>query len=116
MDYIPKRNALYEWKLNQIEHVEIGVQNRGIMNRVMQLLLRKPKISWIELDDMGSFIWEQLDGHRSIFSVAGLVKEQFGEQAEPLYERLCEYIKILHNNSFIVYENKKRKRSHFRQF
>lgn len=109
LDYIPKRNALYEWEFNQDKHVEVLVKNRGLFNRAAQLLFRKPKVSRIELDDMGGFIWQQLDGKRTIFEIGADVKKQFGKKAEPLYERLCEYIKILHNNGFIVYENKKRK-------
>lgn len=109
LDYIPKRNALYDWDINQKKHVEIAVKNRGFFNRIAQLLFRKPKISRIELDEFGSFIWQQLDGQKTIYEIGTAVKEKFGKKAEPLYERLCEYIKILRNNRFIVYENKKKK-------
>lgn len=110
LDYIPKRNALYDWELNKKKRVEVLVKNRGLFNRLAQLIFRKPKVSRIELDDMGSFIWQQLDGTKTIYEIGALVKGHFGEKAEPLYERLCEYIKILRNNRFIVYENKKRGR------
>lgn len=107
LDYIPKRNVLYKWEMNGKNHVEVAVKNRGMFNRIAQLLFRKPKVSKIELDELGSFIWQQLDGTKTVYEIGNAVKEQFGRKAEPLYERLCEYIKILHNNRFIVYENKK---------
>lgn len=107
LDYIPKRNALYKWELNQKKHVEVAVVNRGLYNRIAQLLFRKPKISRIELDELGSFIWQEMDGRKTVYEIGTAVKAKFGKKAEPLYERLCEYIKILHNNRFIVYENKK---------
>ncbi len=107
LDYIPKRNKLYEWDLNQKNHVEVAVLNRGMYNRIAQLLFRKPKISKIELDELGSFIWQEMDGVKTIYEIGNAVKSKFGKKAEPLYERLCEYIRILHNNRFIVYENKK---------
>ena len=47
-----------------------------------------------------------MDGQRSIYEIGALVKEKFGEKAEPLYPRLAQYMKTLHNNHFIVYENK----------
>ena len=56
VDYIPKRNALYEWELNSRNLAEVLVINRGLYNRIAQLLFKKPKISRIELDEMGSFI------------------------------------------------------------
>ena len=47
-----------------------------------------------------------IDGVRSIYDIGQLVKEHFGDKAEPLYERLCYFIKLLHKNQFIVYMNK----------
>lgn len=108
VDYIPKRNALYEWELNSRNLAEVLVANRGMYNRIAQLLFKKPKISRIELDEMGSFIWQEMDGRKTVYEIGTAVKAKFGNKAEPLYERLCEYIQILHNNRFIVYENKKR--------
>lgn len=109
LDYIPRPNALFEWKKNQDGKIEVKVHNKGVINGIAQKLLKKPKYSYIELDELGSFIWEQMDGSRSIYEIGGLVKEAFGEKAEPLYERLAQYMKILHNNHFIVYQNKIRK-------
>lgn len=107
LDYVPKRNKLYEWDLNQKKLVEVAVVNRGLYNRIAQILFRKPKISRIELDELGSFIWQEMDGVKTVYEIGNAVKMKFGKKAEPLYERLCEYIRILHNNRFIVYENKK---------
>lgn len=81
--------------------------NRGLFNRIAQILFKRPKISWIELEGMGSFIWNQIDGKRNVYEIGKLVKEKYGQEAEPLYERLSTYIKTLHNSCFIVYENKK---------
>ncbi len=108
LDYIPKRNKLYDWEINTKKHVEVAVINRGLYNRIAQLIFHKPKISKIELDEFGSFIWQEMDGTKSIYEIGTHVKDKFGKKAEPLYERLCEYIKTLHNNRFIVYENKKK--------
>ena len=107
LDYVPKRNKLYEWDWNQKKHVEIAVVNRGLFNRIAQILFRKPKVSKIELDELGSFIWQEMDAARTVYELGEAVRTKFGKKAEPLYERLCEYIRILHNNRFIVYENKK---------
>ena len=107
LDYVPKRNSLYKWEVNQKRHVEVAVTNRGFYNRIVQVIFHKPKISKIELDDFGSFVWQEMDGKQTIYEIGIHVKEKFGKKAEPLYERLCEYIRTLHNNRFIVYENKK---------
>ena len=106
LDYVPKHNSLFECRENKKGRVEVKVHNKGIFNRIAQLIARKPRYSYIELDDFGTFVWHSIDGVRSIYDIGQLVKEHFGEKAEPLYERLCYFIKLLHKNQFIVYMNK----------
>ena len=106
LDYVPKHNSLFECRENKKGHVEVKVHNKGIFNRIAQLIARKPRYSYIELDDFGTFVWHSIDGVRSIYDIGQLVKEHFGDKAEPLYERLCYFIKLLHKNQFIVYMNK----------
>ena len=97
LDYIPRPNTLFECNKNKDGKIEIKMHNKGVFNK-------------IALDEFGSFVWEQMDGKKTIYEIGTLVKERFGDKAEPLYERLSQYIKILHNNHFIVYENKLRKK------
>lgn len=106
LDYIPKHNKLYPFKIDDVGIVEIEVQNKGLFNRIAQIFFRKPKVSYIKLEEMGSYIWQQIDGNRTVYDIGILLKEQFGEKCEPLYERLSVYIKTLHNNEYIVYQNK----------
>ena len=107
LDYIPKHNSLYEYRTNDKGMVEIKMVNKGLFNRIAQIFFKKPKISWIELPGMGSFIWQQIDGKRNVYEIGQLLKQEYGKEAEPLYERLCTFVKSLHNSRFIVYENKK---------
>lgn len=106
LDYVPKHNSLFEWELNKENQVEVKVHNRGLFNRIAQIFFRRPKYSNIELEGMGTFIWQQIDGVRSVYEIGQLLKDEYGEEAEPLYERLSTYIKSLHNNQFIVYVNR----------
>lgn len=105
LDFIPKRNALIEWSADKKGIVTLAVKNRGFYNRVVQVLFRRPKISYISLEEFGSFIWQKLDGEISVYEIGVLVKEHFGKKAEPLYERLCAYIKTLRRQEYILYVN-----------
>ncbi len=109
LDYIPKRNTRFPWRENADGNVEIERKNRGLFNRIAQICFRKPKVSRIELDAFGSFIWKQIDGERDVYRIGKLVKMEFGEKAEPLYERLTEFLHILRSNDFILYVNLRRK-------
>ena len=84
LDYVPKHNSLFECRENKKGRVEVKVHNKGIFNRIAQLIARKPRYSYIELDDFGTFVWHSIDGVRSIYDIGQLVKEHFGEKAEPL--------------------------------
>lgn len=63
------------------------MENKGAFNKVAQTLFNKPKVSQIHLDEMGNFIWPLMDGKRTVYDISQLVKEEFGEKAEPLYNR-----------------------------
>ena len=78
-------------------------ENTGFFNRVAQKLFKKPKISYVHLDENGSFLWPLLDGDKTITELGVLVRECFGEKAEPLYERLAKYFKILESYNFIEF-------------
>lgn len=106
LDYVPRQNARYEWSKNEKGNVVVRVHNTGLFNRVAQLLFRRPKYSNIELDEFGSFVWEQIDGVKNVYEIGIQVKEHFGEKAEPLYERLAKFVTILRNNGYVVYVNK----------
>ncbi len=109
LDYIPKHNSLIPFEENKDGNVEILRKNRGLFNRIAQIFFRKPKISRIELDTFGSFIWKQIDGKKDVYQIGRLVKDKFGEEAEPLYERLAKFLHILRSNDFILYVNLQKK-------
>lgn len=81
--------------------VTLEVENKGFMNRIMQWVLFKPKISYIHLDEFGSFVVLNTDGKRNIFEIGKLVEDKFGEKANPLYERLSKFYQIMDSYGFI---------------
>ncbi len=102
LEKIPCINSKIKWSQDDGGLVTLEIENRGAANRFAQLVFKKPKISFIHLEEFGSFIWLQIDGQRDIFAIGRLLKERFGEKAEPLYERLAGYIKTLESNGFIT--------------
>ena len=68
---------------------------------------RNPMNSWSRMDsyfdENGSFIWPLIDGEKNIIDLGKLVEEEFGEKANPLYERLAKYFQILDSYGFITW-------------
>ncbi len=102
LDLIPQISEGLNWKINNENIVTLEIENKGIFNRIAQMLFKKPKISYIHLDNFGSFVWMQVNGERSITVIGDSVKANFGEKAEPVFERLAKYFQILNSYKFIT--------------
>lgn len=89
------------WTQDENGIVTLSIENKGVFNRIAQTLLKKPKISYIHLDKIGSFVWPILDGEKTILELGELVDEKFSEEAYPLYERLAKYFQILESYGFV---------------
>ncbi|MBR3969888.1 MAG: PqqD family protein [Ruminococcus sp.] len=105
VEKIPVKSSEIQWSADDDGLVTLHVENKGIANRIAQKLIKKPKISHIHLDEMGSFIWLLIDGEKSVFDIGKPVEEHFGEKALPLYERLSMFIRSLETNGFVSCKN-----------
>lgn len=105
LDLIPERSVSLRWHTDLRERVILEVENTGIMNTIAQNLFHKPRFTKVHLDAQGSFIWPLIDGKRTVTDIAALVKEEFGEAAEPLYPRIVKYFQIVESYHFIKFAN-----------
>ena len=104
LERIPKRPEKYEYTVGDDGIVTLHIENKGVFNKIAQKLFKKPRISYVHLDEMGSFIWPLLDGDKNIIELGKVVEKQFGEKANPLYERLAKYFQILDSYNFIEWK------------
>lgn len=63
-------------------------------------LLAPPRI---RLDTVGSFVWESMDGATSVGELSRRVRTEFGESAEPVEQRLGQFVRQLRRERFISY-------------
>lgn len=105
LDRIPVRSDEYEW-IESNGLVTVKQENKGTYNKIAQKFFKTPAVSNIDLDRFGSFVWLQIDGKRTIFEIGNLVKEEFGKEAEPLFERLSTYFYTLNSVKFISFKQK----------
>ena len=65
-----------------------------------------PEVSRIELDRFASFVFLQIDGQRSIYEIGQILKREYAEEIEPLYERLVMFFEYLKNRKkWITYRS-----------
>ena len=103
IDNIPKTNK--EWEITEEGLVEIKVENTGLFNTIAQKFFKKPRYSFIKLDEYGSCVWKQIDGHKTIYEIGKALRSEHKSAAEQLYERLSTFFGILKRNNYIIFVN-----------
>lgn len=101
LERIPAKKDSISWTTDENGIVTLAIENKGVFNKFAQVFFKKPKISYIHLEEFGSFIWQLIDGEKDIIEIGKLVEEHFGEKAQPLYERLAKYFTMLDNCGFV---------------
>ena len=106
LDLVPVRSEELEWYTDRKNCTVLKVENTGTFNRIAQKVFNKPQFTKVHLDRQGTFIWPLIDGKHTVADIALLVKDEFGEAAEPLYPRIIKYFQIVESYHFIKFANK----------
>jgi hypothetical protein len=74
--------------------------NRGLraVFENLRWLMSHPKI---RLDELGSFVWQRLDGETTLGEIAAETSEAFPDRAEGMGERLALFATALHHQGLI---------------
>lgn len=59
----------------------------------------------IKLDKIGSYVWELCDGRNKVKDIGFKLKQEFGQEVEPVYDRLALFFKELEKGNFIKFSN-----------
>ncbi len=102
LDLIPVPKDSQDWIIKEDGLIQIIIPRQGLLDKIVRLFFKTPKVMRIDLDPLGSCVWNSIDGKNSIHEIGNIIKNKFGKDAEPLYERLGTYINILRNNKFIT--------------
>ena len=81
LDNIPLKNETIGWSEDDEGKVTLEIENKGVFNKIAQKLFKKPKISYVHLDEFGSFVWPLIDGKKDITEIGKSVDEHFGEES-----------------------------------
>lgn len=106
LDLIPERAEGLSWEKGEDGIVVLQVENTGLFNRIAQKLFRRPRFTNVHMDRYGSFLWPLIDGEKTVKELAGLQKEAFGDEVEPLYPRIVKYFQIVESYHFIRFKGK----------
>ena len=76
----------------------------ALMKKLIGSRLKCPYFR-IKLDEVGSTVWENIDGARNIGEIAGILRDRFGDRIEPCNDRLAIFFTQLEMSGYIRYTN-----------
>jgi hypothetical protein len=102
---IPEKNI--KWEINP-ETNFVLLKKPKFKNPLLKKLilpkLKNPEFS-VKLDEVGTFVWQQIDGKNTFAQIAAKMQENFGESIEPVEDRLGQFINSLRQHNFITFLN-----------
>ncbi len=75
-----------------------------LMKRIFEPRLKNPYMK-IRLDEIGTSAWKSIDGSKTVGDIGQVLREEFGEDIEPCFERLSMFFSQLELSEFIRYSN-----------
>lgn len=100
--YVPVKKHT-DWEVKNGKVNLIFYHNKAI-EKFMRWLVKKPYVSDIELDDIGSAVWNSIDGKTSVYDIGEKLLSQFGKKCDPVYDRLIMYLRYLNRKGWISFD------------
>jgi len=103
LNAIPER--LVEWEKDKDTGLAILLVPRfrkGPLKKWLQPKLKRPYMK-IKLDDVGTCVWENCDGKKTVKDIGVVLSEVFGDRVNPIDDRLKLFFSSLYRSKFVKY-------------
>ena len=77
-------------------------QDHKIQCFFRKLRFRIPEYKKTDLDAFGSYVFLQIDGNRTVREIGENLETRYGDQVQPLYERLSLFLNYLSGNCHYI--------------
>jgi len=102
LEFVPQKSLPWEVdEKGRVYLIKEKTRNRWLKKLIG--LLGRSQVFHIHLDDLGSEVWLQADGRRTIFEIGLKLREKFGPRAEPAPERAAKFFAQLFQNQFVIW-------------
>ncbi|WP_304206186.1 PqqD family protein [Peptostreptococcus russellii] len=96
LNIVYKKNEGFNYETDENGIITVlEKQDHWIQRLFRKIGFRIPKYKRTELDKFGSFIVKQVDGEKTVEEIGVLLSDEFGEEANPLYERLLLFLNYI---------------------
>ncbi len=94
LQLVPMAECEAEWDDQQVVLLIPRARN-PVLKFFVSILNSKPHFR-LKLDEVGSFVWQQVDGQRTIGDICQALEAHFKERVAPADERTIEFFKRLY--------------------
>jgi hypothetical protein len=103
LEMVPIRDR--EWSIDEVTKlVKITCPKfKGRAGKKLGSFFRIGEDFTVELDRYGSAVWELCDG-KTVKAIGEALQEKFGDEVEPLYPRLSQFLAALERGKLIRFE------------
>ena len=103
LDFVPVRNSKVDFYENDSGVVTIVIKRYSVFYKILRPIFKIPENTFVSLDDIGSFVWKEIDGKKSIYDISIKIQNKLSEKAEPLIPRLIGFFVILNKNGLVMF-------------
>lgn len=104
-DFIPIKNCEIKFCVDENNIIILTKEWTGFYHKIAQKFFKKPKCSQIKLDNIGSFIWQNIDGKSNVYELSEKLLK-FDSSIENHVSRLIKFLEILKEHKFIFMERR----------
>lgn len=98
----PIRNPAVEWEKTEKGEVVIKIKLEPSKPGLFSGFVKEPTERKIVLDKIGSFVWELMDGERTVSAIAEQVSERFKLHRREAQSSLLAYLQMLASKGLVA--------------
>jgi hypothetical protein len=103
LELTPVRNYDHEVENNGLVYVLVPKFDIKFLDKIMSGFI-KSRFFKAKLDEFGTETWLEIDGTKSVQMISEHLHQKFGDNINPVNERLTKFLSQLHNYNFITFK------------
>ena len=102
LDVIPVKLHLNYKKQNGNIHL-IFIHD-SLLQKFLRWMTKKSSTSSLELDGLGSVVWENIDGKNTVYDIINILLEKEKDSYESMQKRVFMFVRLLKNKKIIDFK------------
>ena len=104
MLYIPKKKSI-KWEMDKSQgHVKFVFYHDKAIERFLRWLVKKPRVSDMTLDAIGTDTWLLIDGKNTVNEISKKLYEKYEERCNPKNNSLIMYLRHMNRRGWISFD------------